>query len=50
MSPDAQIMLRRLREEYCLKVTAWGLQGQSGDARPTMASALFSSCLMKDMD
>lgn len=45
MSPDAQIMRRRLDEKYCLQVTSCGLQGQSDDTRAMMASALFSSCL-----
>ncbi|MGO7535240.1 hypothetical protein [Rhizobium leguminosarum] len=45
MSPDAQIMRRRLDEKYCLEVTACGLQGQGDDTKAMMANALFSSCL-----
>lgn len=45
MSPEAQVMRRRLDEKYCFDVTACTLLDRSGEATAIMSSAAFSSCL-----
>lgn len=45
LSPEAQVMRRRLDEGYCFEVVACTLQDQTGDGVAMLSSAVFSSCL-----
>lgn len=49
MSPEAQIMERRLDEAYCLQQVRCLLEDTAGEERAMMASAIFSSCLGEDI-